>query len=393
MDTVLFQLGLDNNPFSFIISFLFLVVFFVFYPRIMLSQIMWKLDKTVKDLEQMSKDSKSFIIKEINPKPDKRLKDSVARFFEFFMITPISLDPYGIIKKIEHAVQGQREKFKYFVKQVDPKMDKEKQANIQMGLAGGITVHEISKIVRHYVEIVKKTKSFQIAMILQMQLPLIESMAKSVYKGTVAMARGQPIGDALGPYVAAKLIGTAKVKEIEEDIVMARKDIKGKDVFIIKAKGPGGRLGRPGLAVHKLVNQHKIAKIISIDAASKLEGEKTGSVAEGVGVAMGGIGVERSYIESVAVKNKIPLDSVIVKMSSEEAIEPLRKTIIAAYPKVVESVERSLDTVKRGGKIIIVGVGNTSGVGNSAKSTAKAEMLAEKYQKHLNAKKKKKKKK
>ncbi len=81
-------------------------------------------------------------------------------------------------------------------------MDSEKKANIQMGLAGGITVHEISKIVRHYVELVRQTKNIQIAMVLQMQLPMIEKIAKAMYKGTKALSKGEPIGDGLGPLVA-----------------------------------------------------------------------------------------------------------------------------------------------------------------------------------------------
>ena len=390
MESILFQFGLGTDPVSMVVSMLFLVVFFMFYPRIMLMQIMWKLEKTVKELDQLSVEVKTMIVKEISKKPDKRIKDSVNRFFEFFMITPVGLDPYGIVKKIEHTIQGQRERFRYFVKQVAPGMGEEEQANLQMGLAGGITVYEINKIVRHYVELVKKTKSFQIAMIIQMQLPLIESMVKAVFKGTRAMAKGRPIGDALGPYVVARLIGSSKVKEVEEDMVVARKELKGRDVFLLKAKGPGGRLGRPGLAIQKLMKDHDVAKIISVDAAAKLEGERTGSVAEGIGVALGGIGVERSFIEEVAVKRGIPLDSVIVKMSSEEAIEPLRKTIIDAYPEVVESIERSLETTKRGSKVIIVGVGNTSGVGNSRKGTEQTEEWAARYQRQLEAMKKKK---
>ena len=58
------------------------------------------------------------------------------------------------------------------------------------------------------------------------------------------------------------------------------------------------------------ITEKKIAKIITIDAAAKLEGERTGTIAEGVGVALGGIGVDRTYIENVAVKRKIPLDSI-----------------------------------------------------------------------------------
>jgi len=240
------------------------------------------------------------------------------------------------------------------------------------------------------VEIVRKTKSFQIAMILQMQLPLIERMARSIYKGTKVMSKGMPIGDALGPYVVARLAGKTKMKDIGEDIVFGKIIMDGKELLLMKAKGPGGRLGRPGYMIAHIAKQYKIAKIISIDAAAKMEGERTGSVAEGIGVAMGGIGVERTYIEEVAVKNKIPLDSVIVKMSQEEAIEPLRKSIIDAYPQVIEAVKRSLETVKKGSKVLVVGVGNTSGVGNSEKETAKAEEWAAAYTRELEAKKKKK---
>ncbi|MBI4181817.1 MAG: DUF1512 family protein, partial [Candidatus Aenigmarchaeota archaeon] len=81
-------------------------------------------------------------------------------------------------------------------------------------------------------------------------------------------------------------------------------------------------------------------------------------------------------IEEVAVKHRIPLDSVIVKMSAEEAIEPLRKAITDAYPEVREAVERSLETVRKGEKVLIIGVGNTSGVGNDATGVKTAEEFA-----------------
>ena len=261
-----------------------------------------------------------------------------------------------------------------------------------MGLSGGISLHTIAKTIRHYVELIRKTKNLQIAMLLQMQLPMIEKLANAVYEGTKALTKGEPIGDSVGPYIVAKLIGNAKTKEIEEDIVMAEKKMLGRHVFLLKAKGPGGRLGRPGKAVEKLLKKHKIAKIITIDAAAKLEGEKTGSIAEGVGVAIGGPGVEKSYIENVAVKKNIPLDSIIVKMSAEEAIMPMRKEIKDAFKEVEESIKRSLIATKPKSKVIIVGVGNTSGIGNSSKGIEKTEKWIEQYSKKLKEKEKKKKK-
>jgi hypothetical protein len=53
---------------------------------------------------------------------------------------------------------------------------------------------------------------------------------------------------------------------------------------------------------------------------------------------MGGPGTERFYIEDAIVKKNIPVDSIIVKMSNEEAITPMRKSIKDALPAVKESI-------------------------------------------------------
>jgi len=336
----------------------------------------------------MSSGAKKYITGKVDKKPSSKTVESINRFFEFFVINPVDLDPNGIIAKLDHMIATQKDRFVYFVDQIMPKADSEKKANIMMGFSAGIELYMLSKIVRHYIKLIKETNSYQLAIILQMQLPFIERIAISMAKGTKALAEGQPIGDAIGPYAVAKLVGASKTKEIEEDTIMAEVSMKGRKLIVIKARGPGGRLGRPGKAVESLVEKNRIARIITIDAAGKLEGEKTGSVAEGVGVAMGGPGVEKSYIEAVAVRNRIPLDSIIVKMKPEEAILPMRKSVKDAIPEVMDAVSRSLERTKRGEKIIVVGVGNTSGVGNNAKSLVEVDKLVERYEKRARQKKK-----
>lgn len=385
---ILAQFG-GGEWWSWILWIVFMVVLFMFYPRLMVSQVMWKLERVVRELEELSDNSKKFIIKEISKKPGNVLKESVNRFFEFFIITPVSLDPFGIVKKLDHIIQNERDRFRYFVRQVAPKMNEERRASIEMGLAGGMTLHQIAKIVRHYVELIKKEKSYQIAIIIQMQLPMVERIAKAMAKGTVALTKGKPIGDGLGPYVVSKLIGNKKTREIAEEIAMAQTYLEGRRVILLKAKGPGGRIGRPGIAVERLVKSKRVARIITIDAAAKLEGEKTGSLAEGVGVAMGGHGVDRSYIEDVVVKKNIPLDSIIVKMSPEEAIMPMRKPIKDAYPQVLESIKRSLARTRKGDTLLIVGVGNSSGVGNSAKELNEMEKWIDKHERKTKVKERK----
>ena len=348
-------------------------LFFYFYQRLMVQSVLFKLEKSAQLLENMSEKAKKTVLKKISKKPDSKLKRSVNRFLEFFVISPVSLDPYGVVKKLEHLVDLEKDRFKYFVNQVAPKLDSERQANTMMGLSGAISLYMLSKLVRHFVELIKKTKSLNLAMLLQMQLPLIERLASALLHGTEALANGWPVGDTIGAYTAAALINNSKIIEADDETVVCRKKYKKRDVIIVKAKGPGGRTGNPGRVVEKIVRKGNIAKIITIDAALKLEGEKTGTIAEGVGVAIGGVGVEKTYIENIAVKKNLPLDSVIIKMSQEEAITPMKKEILNSVPMVTQALDAAIDRTKEKGKIIVVGVGNTSGVGNNKKDVEEAK--------------------
>lgn len=368
---ILYQFGGDTWG-TVIWVILFMVMIF-FYPRLMVYQMLWKLEMSAVMIEKLTSDAKKIVIKKISKKPSKELREAISNFLEFFVIEPVSLDPFGIIKKIEHVVNLQEKRFKHFAKNVAPKLSSEEQANFIMGLSGAISLNQVAKLVRHFVELVRKTKNYQLAMLLQMQLPLIERISKALLKGTEALTNGWPIGDCAGSLVGAHLIGNSRAKEVEEDTLLARKKIKGRNVFIVKAKGPGGRLGKLGKVVEDLVRRQNISKIITVDAAAKLEGERTGSVAEGIGVAIGGIGVDRAYIENISVKKDIPLDSYIIKMSQEEAIQPMQKEILFAVPRVVKMVEENVKNSR--GKIIVVGVGNSTGIGNNEKEAQKAEKL------------------
>ncbi|MEM5870310.1 MAG: DUF1512 family protein, partial [Candidatus Aenigmatarchaeota archaeon] len=308
----------------------------------MVAQLLWKLEKSVVFLESLANQAKNIVMKKLEKKSRREIKEKIDSFMEFFSIEPVSLDPFGIIKKIEHISNLSEEKFKVFVEEIGRNLNKEEKANLMMGLSGAISIYQLAKIVKHYVELVRKTKNLQLGMILEMQLPIIEKISKALLNGTEAFVQGWPIGDSVGSMVAAKMIENTRVKETEEDVVIARKKIEGKEVIIIKAKGPGGRLGKLGRAVEKIVKREKISKIITVDAALKLEGEKTGKVAEGVGVAIGGIGVDRAYIENIATQKKIPLDSIVIKMSQEEAFQPITEPILKAVPLAIEAVKRSI---------------------------------------------------
>lgn len=304
------------------------MIFFLFGPRLMSAQIILQLEKEATDLEEMAETSRNYIVHSISKRPTPHLRKSVKNFMEFFAIGPVSIDPYGVIKKIDFIVRNSDDKFNYFVKQIAPNLSKEGQMNIKNALEGAITTNQIAKIVRHYLELIKKYKMFQMAMVIQMQLPLIIRIAKASMKATEALADGVPIGDGIGPLVAANLIKKDGVKVYDDyEFAVAKANINGREVWVSKAAGPGASTGYPGKFLVSFLNKQKIDRIITIDAALKLEGEKTGSLAEGVGVAMGGTGVDRYEIEDFVVKRNIPLDAIAIKVSEEDALEPMKKDL------------------------------------------------------------------
>jgi len=142
--------------------------------------------------------------------------------------------------------------------------------------------------------------------------------------------------------------------------------IEGRTAFIIKAEGPGGNVGKPGDAAKLVIdeNEGKIAMVIMIDAALKLEGENVGEVAEGVGAAIGGPGVDQFKIEETILKYKVPINAVIIKEDIGDAVSPMRKEIFDASEKAIERIKQLiLEKTKEGDKVIIVGVGNSIGLG------------------------------
>ena len=357
--------GGDNSLIGTITSVLFLL-FIIFYQKIMMLQTIWRAEKDLKKLEEYTKKAEGYVMHCISKKPDKKLKHDISNFMNFFISTPVDVDPYGILNKIEHVMNQSERRFNYFVDTIAPKHTHTEKANLKFGLIGALGVFQIYKIVRHLIITVKKNNNIQMAFILQMYLPLLLKMAKGNVKATQAFVKGIPIGDAIGPMVASSF-KTEGGEEIAKDVIVSKETIEGKTVFVMKAKGPGASLGKLGKAVEEIRERESIEHIITIDAAGKMEGEITGSIAEGVGVMMGGVGVERSKIEELALKHDLPLDGIAIKMGIMEASAPLPE-------KVYKSQELARDVVKRliketkNGNILLLGVGNSCGVGNTKTS-------------------------
>ena len=112
-----------------------------------------------------------------------------------------------------------------------------------------------------------------------------------------------------------------------------------------------------------LIDTNKIDVIIMVDAALKMEGEDSASIARGFGAAIGGIGTEKFQIEAIATSNQIPVFSIIVKQSVKEAITLMSKEIADQADNVRSQVyEMILENTTEEQSVVIIGVGNTAGV-------------------------------
>lgn len=357
--------------------FLFFILIFL-YPRLMLSQLIYKLEQSAQRLEKMSEHVNTMSAKKASGSGQKETKKQIDEFTDFFVVEPSNIDPYGLVKKIDNTIRSMETRFTEFSDEIGTGLSKEQKQELNYTLRAAIGVRQLSKIVRHFVEISKKFRNLQIAMILQMQMPIIEKIAEGEMKGAEAFAKGWPIGDSIGPLVAASMM--EKSRPVSEDVVVGIESIKGRKCFILKATGPSPHLGRVDEAINSIMKKNKISRIITIDAAGKLEGEKSGSVAEGIGFAMGGIG-QREMIENVLLPKGMQIDSVVVKVGMTEAITPMKKDIYKSVPKVISFVEKAVQRSPKGSKVIIIGVGNSSGIGDSRNSLKNLEKLIEEFDK------------
>jgi len=365
----LLQFG--GDIFSQILTIVFYIFFFVFlfYGQrfqiyIMLREVESSLYK-LRYIKDEGRKTSIETIKEIG-KPQTDPTARVDRFLEYFTIPPQSLDPAGVVWKLEHILDIRDVRLKDEVKLMAPAADEAQANNLETTLELAMTLNYIYKVIRHFYLLGKKTMSLYVIMQIQMQLPLIMKEAEAYASALKASAYGQPWGDGAGALVAAKLMHGYEMRKIPKDNIAATVPIEGRTAFIIKAEGPGGNVGKTGDAVKTIIdeNEGKIANIIMVDAALKLEGEEVGEVAEGVGAAIGGPGVDQFKIEDSILKYRIPINAVIIKEDIGDAVSPMRKEIFDAADKAIERIKQViLERTKEGDKVIIVGVGNTIGIG------------------------------
>ena len=380
---VMFTTGLGGtDPISIILNLLFFVLIFVsmFYgTRIQAWRSQKEIESGLEKLKTWNDECKQTLLKDFKKHSDKKETDKdlmlkLENFMTFVTIEPVSLDPRHIVPKLDHVIDERDERFKEEVKIIAPNVTSgtPEAMNLENLLEAAMAVDYVYRLIKHFLILGKKSKSYILLMQISMQMSLLLAMAKSYYHATKAFSEGSPIGDALGPMVAGSFVRNVAQRddveslEIAKDTIIQEVNFEDRIVYVVRARGPGGTVGKPGTAIKKLVEEHgdSIERIIMIDAGLKLSGDKRGSIAIGVGAAIGGIGVEKYYIEDSTTKKAIPIDALICKESLDDAITTMKRDITQSVSDIVEKIKMGIRLrTQKGSKVIVAGIGNSIGIG------------------------------
>ena len=361
----LFSMSDDSNPLMMLVWILPIILFVFYGQHIQLLVTSSQLKKGIKKLDGFRNESRTELINylkhNLNTKDDPVKK--IDRFLDYFTIMPVEMDPNGIVEKIRHIVRSREDYTRAHVKSLSPEMTDFELTKVQTLLEIASSLQMIYKIINHMFLTAKKQNNYPLILPLQMILPFIMEQAEAMKDAIPAFKTGQPVGDGIGPMVVGKMMLNIKKDTIAFQTTFAKTDFEDRTLFLLKAEGPGSTVGRPADALEIIVSNNKLDAIIMIDAALKLEGEDSASIARGFGAAIGGIGTEKFQIEAIATSNTIPIFSIVVKQSVKEAITLMTKDIADKADDVrLQVYDMILENTKQGQSVAIIGVGNTAGV-------------------------------
>ncbi len=354
----------DSELLLTLIWILPLFIFVLYGQRIQLAVTSREIKKNIVKLSDMRNESRQQLVKYAQSVSDKCDPKDAAMLSDYFTVFPIDIDPAGLVPKIRHLVRSKENAIRAKTLDILPSADELQISRVLTLAEITATLQMIHKMVNHLFLTAKKQHNYPLILPLQMVLPTIIEEADAMRKALDAFELGQPIGDSIGPLVAAKMMDTHTRITSQKETDMCKIDVDGRSVCIIKARGPMSTVGRIADAIDFAVSEYgKPDAIITVDAAKKLEGEDSGEIASGFGVAMGGIGTERFQIEETATNLGIITYAVVIKQSIKESLTLMTKEIA---DKVDDAYARTKDTlhdaVPKGGSAIIIGVGNTTGV-------------------------------
>ncbi|MFQ5573293.1 MAG: DUF1512 family protein, partial [Nitrosopumilaceae archaeon] len=299
-----FGFGEDTNPLMMLIWLIPIIIFIFYGQRIQLLITSKEIKKSIKKLDEFQNESRDILISYFtkNLKTQKDPVSKIDRFLDYFTVMPVDMDPNGIVPKVRHFVRSREDYTREHVRSLSPEIShyELKKAQTLVEIASSLKL--IYKIINHLYLTAKKQNNYPLILPLQMILPFVMEEAEAMKNAIPAISQGQPIGDGIGSMVVGKMMLNTTKQAAAFETVCGETKYEGRKLLLMKAEGPSATVGRPGDAVEEIISKQKLDTIIMIDAALKMEGEESATVAQGFGAAIGGIGTERFQIEEIATK-------------------------------------------------------------------------------------------
>lgn len=384
----LLGMGDDSNPLMMLVWILPIILFVFYGQRIQLMVTSGEIRKGIKRLDAYGSESRDELVAYVRKViggaavggrgggagsgpdagsrggPADGLAGQIDTLLDYFTIMPADMDPSGIVPKIEQVVRSREDYTRRHVKLLCPGIGDGELSRVQTLLEIATVLRLLHRTVNHMYLTAKKQKNFPLILPLQMALPFVMEQAAAMRGAVPAFKAGQPVGDGIGPMVVGSMMAGLEKREVAFQTVAAEGAIDGRAAHLIKARGPDSTVGRPGEGVEAILSSGaKIDLIIMVDAALKMEGEESASIAQGFGAAIGGIGTERFRIEEAAAARGVPVLAIVVKQSVKDAVGLMTREIAESAADVRSRVRRMVaDNTDEGQAVLIVGVGNTSGV-------------------------------
>lgn len=314
---------------------------------------------------------------------NREIEVFIREMLDFFVLSPSTIEPQ-VYQKLHFLMSKREERFHQLIKKFLPHIDDLSLTKITSLLNATTELDSLCKNVRHNLIVGEKTKSY--LFLLQTASEISQTMltAKAYVRALDSFMGTSPIGDSIGPLAVKNFIQDSNGKGFasgdEQDHVYRFNDIffqeikfKSRNCICGRPIGPESRVGKPGDALESLLNKlsannRKVSLIITIDAFLRLEGEKSGTVAQGLGVAVGSgksTNIDKFQIETIALKQQpsIPLEAIVCRESIVEAVQPMTEEILVAVPKIIRLLKQIIRSqTEPYDNIIVLGIGNAIGI-------------------------------
>jgi hypothetical protein len=320
-----------------------------------------KVRKRVREVSGMIKETRTLVMSLFDDKlTEEEKSEGYDKVMDHFVIAPIETDPSEVMSRLEYLLNTGDETLEKLVEPLSPDGDSVKVENLKQMFWESIKLNRIYKILRETYLSSKKSRSLEMMIQSTMNLSLLIRDARIRFKAVKAYLDPPPIGNGIAPLAASKLIEDSRFR-VKDGVVISERKYKGRDIVIIKPKGPGARMRNLGrVAEAKIMDEKKVAGVIVISAQVKLEGEKSATITPATGVAFI-LEPDKYRLEELSSQRKIPLISIIVKMSEEEYHTKMTDEIRNTIPKIIEKFEDIIGHLDEG-KVIVIGSGNTMSI-------------------------------